>query len=290
MLLREVAEVGGVGAGEAVDRLGGVAHHADLVAAAEPEVEQGRLQRRDVLELVDGEELVLRADLGGHPLVLGEHGGVEQEDVLHVHPALAALDVLVGGEHPRHRRRVEPGDVTTTPGREGGVLLGADVADLGPLDLGGQVAQLALVDAETLAPGGEREQRQLGLGEGGQVGAVDARPEEAQLAERGGVEGAGLDAGGAELAQAGAHLAGRPGGEGDREHLGGLVDAGGHAVRDAVGDRAGLAGAGSGQHPDRPAQRLRDLALLGVERVEEVGGAGSHRNVCPLHMVDAGET
>ena len=97
---REVAEVRRVGAGEGVDRLGRVADDAELVAAAEPEVEQRRLDRRDVLELVDDEAFVLAADLGGDPLVVGEQAGGEEQDVLHVHPALAALDVLVGAEDP----------------------------------------------------------------------------------------------------------------------------------------------------------------------------------------------
>ena len=38
-----------------------------------------------------------------------------------------------------------------------------------------------------------------------------------------------------------------------------------HHVGDAVGDGAGLAGAGSGQDADRPADRLGRGALLGVE-------------------------
>ena len=54
----------------------------------------------------------------------------------------------------------------------------------------------------------------------------------------------------------------------------GRVDAGRDAVGDAVGDRPGLARAGAGEHPHRAAQRLRDLALLGVERGEEVVRAG----------------
>ena len=104
---------------------------------------------------------------------------------------------------------------------------------------------------------------------------MDVRPEVAQLAQRRGVEGAGLHPGGTEPAQPAAHLARRAGGERDRQHLGGLVDAGGDAVRDPVGDRPGLAGAGAGQHPDGPAQRLGDPALLGVERVEQgVGSVG----------------
>ena len=143
-----------------------------------------------------------------------------------------------------------------------------------------------LVGAEALAADREREQRQLGLGQGRQLGAVDLRPEEPQLPERGGVEGARLHARGAELAQPGAHLAGGAGGEGDREDLGGLVDAGGDAVGDPVGDRPGLAGAGAREHPDRAAQRLGDLALLGVERVEEVGG--THRKQSPRWLIVVG--
>ena len=43
-----------------------------------------------------------------------------------------------------------------------------------------------------------------------------------------------------------------------------------------MGDRAGLAGAGAGQHADGSAQRQGDLALLGVERAEQV--VGEHGN------------
>jgi len=85
------------------------------------------------------------------------------------------------------------------------------------------------------------------------------------------VERAGLDAAGTEGPQPTAHLARGPRRERHREHLGGCVDAGGHAVRDAVRDRPGLARAGAGEHPNRPPQRLGDLALLGVEGSEEVG-------------------
>ena len=95
---REVAQEVGVGPGEGVDRLRRVADDADLVTATEPQVEQGGLDRRDVLELVDDEPLVLLADLRGDALVLGEHACGQQQDVFHVHPALIALDLLVGVE------------------------------------------------------------------------------------------------------------------------------------------------------------------------------------------------
>ena len=271
VLGRELAQVARVGAGEGVDGLGGVADHADLVAAAEPQVEQGRLEGRDVLELVDDEPFVLAADLGGDPLVVGEQAGGEEQDVFHVHAGLGALDLLVAAEEPADRLGVEAGDGAAGAQGDAGVVVGADVADLGPLDLGGDVAQLGLVGPDALPGGGGGEHAELGLGQRGQLGAVDVGPEVAQLAQGRGVEGAGLHALGAEPAQPPAHLARRSRGEGDREHLGRLVDAGRHAVGDAVGDRPRLAGAGAGEHPDRAAQRLGHLALLGVEPLEDGG-------------------
>ena len=97
-------------------------------------------------------------------------------------------------------------------------------------------------------------------------------PEVAQLPQRRAVEGAGLDARGAELAQPLAQLARGAGSERHREHLGRRVDTRVHAVGDPVGDRPGLAGAGAGEHPDGSAQRLGHLPLLGIERVQQSVG------------------
>ena len=277
---REVAEVGRVGAGEGVDGLRRVADDAQLVATAQPEVEQGRLERRDVLELVDDEAFVLAPDLGRDPLVVGEQAGSEEQDVLHVHPALGALDVLVAAEDPRHGLGSVAGDRAPAGRRDAGIVVGMDVADLGPLDLRGQVAQQRLVGVDPAAAGGGGQDPDLGLGERGQLGAVDVGPEVAELAQGGGVEGPGLDPGSAEPAQSPPHLAGGAGGERDREDLGGLVDPGRDAVGDPVGDRPGLAGAGSGEHPDRPPQGRGDLALLGVESGEQVVGV-DHAGTTP---------
>ncbi len=59
---RDAEQVLGPGAGEGVDRLVVVADDAEIVAVAEPVLEQGLLQKIDVLILVDGERAVLRAE------------------------------------------------------------------------------------------------------------------------------------------------------------------------------------------------------------------------------------
>ena len=69
----------------------------------------------------------------------------------------------------------------------------------------------------------------------------------------------------AERAQPGPHLTGRAGGEGHRQQLTDADGAGAHRVRDAVRDRAGLAGPGAGEDADRPADRPRRLLLLRVQ-------------------------
>ncbi len=92
------------------------------------------------------------------------------------------------------------------------------------------------------------------------------------------MEGPRLHPARAELAEAPAHLAGRAVGERDSEHTRRLEYSRAHPVGDAVRDGPRLARTGSGQHADRALQGHGDLALLGVEPVEDgVGGVGDLR-------------
>jgi hypothetical protein len=93
------------------------------------------------------------------------------------------------------------------------------------------------------------------------------------------VEGAGLDTTRTQQAQPGAHLAGGAGRERHRQHLGRGIDAARHAIGDPMGDRPGLAGARTGQHPHRPAERLGDQPLLGIQRGEQVVGSGQREQL-----------
>jgi hypothetical protein len=181
-----------------------------------------------------------------------------------------SLDLLVGGQHVGDLPRVEVGDLAA--GRSGRRRVGrrGDVRDLGPLDLRRQVTQQRGVGALVEAAHRLGHEPELGLGDLGELAAVDVRPEEACLPQRGGVERAGLDAAGTEVAQPDAHLVGGLGGERDRQDLGGLVDTRRDAVGHAVGDGTGLARARAGDDADGAAQRQSDLALLRIEPGQQV--------------------
>lgn len=266
-------EVGG-GAGEGVDGLRGVTDHAEVVPAAEPEVEQPLLERADVLVLVDDEVLVLRADGFRDVRPVLEHADGEQQHVLEVDHAAVAFELLVRGVDAGDLGGVA-GDVTAGLGGGGRILLGHGLSDFAPFDLAGDVPQFVAVQADPAARAGLGDELDLALDQPGQLAADGPGPEVLELAQGGGVEGAGLDAAGAQHPQPPAHLARGPRGEGDGEHGRGLEDPGAHPVGDPVGDGPGLAGAGSGEHADRSVQGRGDGALLGVQAVEHrVGGVG----------------
>ena len=275
------------GAGEGVDGLGDVPDDAQLAAPSQPQVQQALLERGDVLVLVDDEVLVLAAHLGGDVLAVQEDPDGQQEHVLEVDDAALALGLLVEGQDLGDRGRLLPGHAGAAGGDGGlGVVLGQGHGDLGPLDLGGQVPHGGPVGGQAQAAGGGTDQGRLVGLDVGAASADGGGPEVGELAQGGGVEGAGLDAGDAEVGQARAHLAGGAGGEGHGQDLGGLVGAGGHAVGDAVGDGPGLAGAGAGQDAQGAFEVLGDLALVGVEGLQEpgcvegggVGGGRAHRD------------
>ena len=102
-----------------------------------------------------------------------------------------------------------------------------------------------------------------------QLAAIHLWPEVLRLSQRSRMKRSGLYAVRTQLLQPAAQLPGRASGEGHRQHRCRVVRAGGNAVCDAVGDRPGLAGARSRDDRNRPAQRRRDLSLLGVEIIQQ---------------------
>ena len=141
------------GAGEGVDGLAGVAHDAEVVAAAEPQLQEPLLQRRDVLVLVDDEVPVLLPDGRGHLRVLLQDADGDQQHVLEVDDVAVGLDVLIGLEDPRHGGQVEAARIAAALGVFQ-IVRRRQHGDLGPLDFGGEVPDGGPVRAEPEPAGG----------------------------------------------------------------------------------------------------------------------------------------
>src|SRR5439155_6561120 len=101
--LRQRQQVVGRRPGERVDRLVVVANRAELVAVAEPELEQGLLWQVDVLVLVDREGAVAIANLRERLGLVLEQLDREREQVLEVERARSLLAALVLAEDTCHQ-------------------------------------------------------------------------------------------------------------------------------------------------------------------------------------------
>ena len=184
----------GRGARERVDRLVVVADDAEVVAVAEPQVEQPLLQQVHVLVLVDGERAVLRAERLARTAVLLEEPHRELEQVLEVDQPLCRLPPLVLAEDAQHQvdgnRRLAPVGLDRIP-------LDGDAPVLRPLDLRREVAGRAELE--------RRGQRVRDLAQRERLRRQDrpdrVRREVAQLAQRRRVERRGAHAGRAERRQ-----------------------------------------------------------------------------------------
>ena len=238
----EAEQVLGRRAGERVDRLVVVAHDAEVVARAEPSVEQPGLERVHVLVLVDGEGVEPGPDDLRGLGVLVEQSQGETEHVLEVeasHRVLAALVPLVDPQHQlrrdrrlviaRARRGTGPaGSSGSSPTRSRRRARGG----------GGTCAAAA---ARSRA---RRSAAPCGRAPGERLAGVRL-PQPRELRERGRVERARLDAVDVERSETPLQL---PGGllrERDREDLRCLERAAPDLARDAMRDRGGLPRAGA---------------------------------------------
>ena len=124
--------------GECVDRLVVVADDAEVVARAEPEVEEGLLEQVDVLVLVDRERPVALAKDRQRSIVLLVGADRQLEQILEVDEPLRALALFVADVDPVHEvgreRRLVVAELRA-------VALGRDAAVLCPLDLCGDVGE-----------------------------------------------------------------------------------------------------------------------------------------------------
>ena len=178
---RDAEQVLGPGAGEGVDRLVVVADDAEVVAVAEPVLEQRLLQEIDVLILVDGERAVLSAEGRGRASVALEQAHRPLEQVLEVEEAVGLLASLVVDVDLRHQ---VDRDGRLPVGGGGEVGVGADASVLRPLDLGGKVACRPELEGSAQPVADLAEQQRLRRHDATEL----VRGEVAQLAQGGGVE------------------------------------------------------------------------------------------------------
>ena len=106
------------------------------------------MQGRDVLELVDDQPFVLAPNLGRDAFVFGQDSRGQEQDVLHVHPALTPFHLLVAGHDPGDDLGLDAGHRAAAGGGLLHIGVGMNVAHLRPLDLRGEVPQLRLVHGD----------------------------------------------------------------------------------------------------------------------------------------------
>ncbi len=286
--VREVEDVADRGGAEGIDRLGIVADHGEAAAGRLERLEDARLETVGILVFVDQHMVEAAAGLGAEGRLREHLGEVEQEIVV-IEDVLALLGLDIAGEEgaefrlpfgaPREglgedgvelRLLVDRARIDGEAGRLerkalGGLREAEFVADevdqVGRVaavvdgegrveaDLGGALAQQPRADrVEGARP---RQRRRRGLGLGAHRMADDALHPARHLGRR----------------------AAREGEEQDAARIGAPDD----QVRDAVGERRGLARAGAGNHQQRAIGRvLGGAPLIRIER-GEICGHGANR-------------
>ena len=267
---RELVEELRVGAVPRVDRLVGVADHAQVDLGAHPCLQEPELQRVDVLELVD-EQVAESPTASCGILGVGlDVAGREAEQVVEVDHATTELGLLVAGVDVGHRLGSD-GHPAVGDRRLRRVVAGRDHACLGPLDLADDVER----QRGRAAPHEARHEPDLAVE---QLRRVDAAlfPPLPELGVGDGVERAGVDAAAqAEMVDALAQLGGSLAGERDGEHSPRIDLALRHPAGDAAGEDPRLAGPGAGDDAQRQRVGRDGGGLCRVEAREQALAGGA---------------
>ena len=256
---REAQQMLGRRPRERVDRLVVVAHHAEVVAVAEPPVEQSRLQRIHVLELVHGERGEPRSDgVGRIGMVIEEPEG-ESEHVLEVQSTHRALATLVPFVDPQHQLGGDRWLVVVAQLFQ--VAGGLDHPVLGPLDLAGELASGEEPVWRRQRVRERGDEWSLGVQDVGERFARVRGPEARELCQRGGMERARLHPVDLERLEPSLQLTRGLVGEGDGEDLRGIERSAPDLTGDPMRDGGRLPRARAGQDRDGSAERERGFPL-----------------------------
>ena len=267
-IVLEAEDVVDLGAAPAIDRLVVVADAAQVLARLSQKPQPEILGDVGVLVLVHQHVAEAVLVLLQNVRVLAPQAQAFEQEIAEIGGVENLQPLLIGA--------VEPAALAVGEGSglAGGHLIGAEATVLPAVDMGGELARrpALLVDALDL----DHLLHQAELVVGAEDREIGAQAHQLRMAAQDlgadGVEGAeplhafgdGADDGGDALA----HLPGGLVGEGDGEDLRRIGLAGGDQVRDPGREHAGLAGAGAGEHENRPFGGLHGGALLRVQAVQ----------------------
>ena len=246
---------------EGVDRLVVVADDAQVVAVADPALQQRLLEQVHVLVLVDRERLVALLERGARVRILVVHAHRELEEILEVDQASLGLARLVRAEDALHH---VVGHRRLVVAQRPPVRVRREAAVLRPLDLRRQVGERAVAERHRQRPRDRQQDRRLR----GQH-LADRAGEVVELGERGRVERPRGHAPGAKHSQPLPHLRRGLVRERHREDLVRRERARRHLVGDAPRDRRRLARARAREDAHRAAHGLDRAALLRVQPLED---------------------
>ena len=146
MRLGKILEVARRSTGERINCLRNISDDANIVAPAQPQVEQVLLQRRHVLVFIDDEIAILVADpLGDRRVILHNPRGKDQ-NVLKIKDASLFLGDLIGihhGEHVIHAQVSRRGASIRANGI--GISIGVKHGDFRPLNFRSKIANQRLI-------------------------------------------------------------------------------------------------------------------------------------------------
>ena len=261
----DVGERRWIGTVPPIDRLPVIADQADVGPAAANLLEDGELQRVQVLGLVDEQVAEPPPDhLGERLVALQVHEEIGQQ-VVEVGHTASALQRLVRRPHRLEPGLVECGAATGPPCRVA-ELPRLDQPGAGPIDVGHHPHRVAseLGLGEHLADQARSIRCDHGCRGAGGERTIAEQPQGDRV-ERARLDGVAH----IESAESSAQLAGGIAGEGERQHVACIGRAVGDATGDASGQHGGLARTCGGHDRERHRVRGDGFALLWIEATQQ---------------------
>ena len=284
-LVGEAEQIIAARAGERIDGLRGIPHHAHVAVAAQPQSHQPVLQRRDVLIFVHGQPADRGTDSLGRLGHLVEQVAGNQQDVVEIDLPARGLLRLVGAVDVHETLRFQSRRRAAAQRRaHPWIVVRGNQRDLAPVDLGMDVAQVGLLRLRLDDPRERpRHQGALIVADMRERPLAHVVPHPAQL-----VQGRGMERrrrhrfAHPQFAQPGAHLGRRLDRERDGERTRRIPGARRTGVGDAARHRTGFAGTGHGHDAHRAVHRGGSGPLHVIQPLQDLIARSSHATHCAM--------